>query len=161
MRHIITCAALAVGVVAAGAAAAEPYVDYTVDKGAWEVTTVKVDPNHIDDYLTGLHKGWLPIQEVLKAHGVIDQYLVLEKLNSGAGANVQLIVHYPSLAMMEPDKARDQAIQKEAFAKVTVLSVFLSKNSTPGPSSPVGSRRMVYAVLFRTSIIHTVVQRPS
>lgn len=119
MRHIITCAALAVGVVAAGAAAAEPYVDYTVDKGAWEVTTVKVDPNHIDDYLTGLHKGWLPIQEVLKAHGVIDQYLVLEKLNSGAGANVQLIVHYPSLAMMEPDKARDQAIQKEAFAKVS------------------------------------------
>jgi hypothetical protein len=119
MRNIIAGMVLAAGLAGAGAAMAEPYVDYTTQKGAWEVTTLKVDPNHIDDYLTGLKKGWAPGQEILKAHGVIDQYLILVKLNASAGANVQLIVHYPSLAMLEPDKARDQAIQKESFARVS------------------------------------------
>lgn len=119
MKKLITLAAAAAGLSMAGAAFAEPYVDWTPQKGAWEVTTIKVDPSHIDDYLTGLKKGWAPGQEIAKAHGVIDQYMILVKLNSGAGANVQLIVHYPSLSMLEPDKARDQAIEKETEAKVS------------------------------------------
>ena len=119
MLKTIAAFALAGGLVGAGAAWAEPYTDWTPTKGAWEVTTIKVDPNHIDDYLTGLKKSWVFEQEALKAHGVIDQYIALVKLNSGAGANVQLIVHYPSLAMMEPDKARDQAIQKESLAHMS------------------------------------------
>jgi hypothetical protein len=41
-----------------GAAFAEPFVECTPQKGAWKVTTVKVDPSHIDDYLTGLKRGW-------------------------------------------------------------------------------------------------------
>jgi hypothetical protein len=120
MKKIIAALGIAtLGMAAAGMAFAEPYSDWMTTKGAWEVTTIKVDPNHIDDYMTGLKKGWASEQEILKAHGVIDQYMVLVKLNSGAGANVQLIVHYPSLAMMEPDKARDQAIEKEALAKTS------------------------------------------
>jgi hypothetical protein len=119
MKTIITAAALTAGLTLAGAAFAEPYVDWTPQKGAWEVTTIKVDPAHIDDYLTGLKKGWAPSQEIAKAHGIIDQYMILVKLNSGAGANVQLILHYPSLAMLEPDKARDQAIEKENLARVS------------------------------------------
>ena len=119
MNKTIVAIGIAAGLVSAETAYAEPYVDYTPNKGAWEVTTLKVDANHIDDYLTGLKKGWAPGQEILKAHGVIDQYMVLVKLNSGAGANVQLIVHYPSLNNLEPDKARDQAIEKESFAQIS------------------------------------------
>jgi hypothetical protein len=119
LNKIITLSALAGGLALAGAAFAEPYTDWTPTKGAWEVTTVKVEPSHVDDYLTGLKKGWVAGQEVAKAHGVIDRYMVLVKLNGSAGANVQMIVHYPSLAMMEPDKARDQAIDKETSAKVS------------------------------------------
>ncbi len=112
---------LAAGIAAcaASAALADPYVDYTPVKGAWEVTTIKVDPNHIDDYLVGLKKGFIPFLETLKKHGVIDQYLILQKLNSGAGGNVQIVEHYPSLAAMDPDRERDMAIQKEALAQVS------------------------------------------
>jgi hypothetical protein len=123
MRQLITLAAIAGGLSLAGAAFAEPYQDWIPLKGGWEVTTIKVEPNHIDDYLSGIRKGWVGEQEIAKAHGVIDQYMVLVKLNSGAGANVQLIVHYPSLANLEPDKARDQAIEREAQAKVSKETV--------------------------------------
>jgi hypothetical protein len=119
MNKILLAIGLAAGLLTAGVAFAEPYTDYTPVKGAWHVTTIKVDPNHIDDYVTGLKKTWATGEELAKKHGVIDQYMILLKLNSGAGANVQLIEHYPSLANLEPDKARDQALQKEGEAMVS------------------------------------------
>jgi hypothetical protein len=45
--------------------------------------------------------------------------MILQKLNSGAGANIQLIQHFPSGAAMDPDKSRDQAIQKEMEAQMS------------------------------------------
>jgi hypothetical protein len=119
VNKTILALGVAAGLAMAGAVYAEPYTDWTPQKGAWHVTTIKVDPNHIDDYLTGLKKEWGPGEELAKKHGIIDQYIILVKLNSGAGANVQLIEHYPSLAMLEPDKARDQALQKEGEAIVS------------------------------------------
>ena len=119
MNKTLLAIGLAAGLLTASAAFAEPYVDYTPVKGAWHVTTIKVDPNHIDDYVTGLKKTWATGEELAKKHGVIDQYMILLKLNSGAGANVQLIEHYPSLANLEPDKARDLALQKEGEAMVS------------------------------------------
>jgi hypothetical protein len=119
MNRTLFAAALAAGALAASAVWADPYVDYTPVKGAWEVQTIKVDPNHVDDYLIGLKKGWVPIMETLKRHGVIDQYLILTKLNSGAGGNVQLIQHFTSLGMMDPDKERDMAVQKEIEAQMS------------------------------------------
>lgn len=119
MNKTLLAIGLAAGLLTASAAFAEPYADYTPVKGAWHVTTIKVDPNHIDDYVTGLKKTWATGEELAKKHGVIDQYMILLKLNSGAGANVQLIEHYPSLANLEPDKARDLALQKEGEAMVS------------------------------------------
>ena len=107
-------AALSLGM----SAAAEPWTDYTPQKGATEVVTVKVDPNHIDDYLTGLSKDWAKGQEMAKRHGIIDWYLVAVKLNATGGPNIVLVQHYPSLANLEPDKARDQAMMAEARAAV-------------------------------------------
>jgi len=119
MKRIFLAASVAVGALAASAVWADPYVDYTPVKGAWEVQTIKVDPNHIDDYLVGLKRGWVPLMETLKRHGVIDQYMIMQKLNSGAGANVQLIQHFTSLGMMDPDRERDMAIQKETEAQLS------------------------------------------
>jgi hypothetical protein len=118
MKNYILAAGVALGALGASAVWAEQYVDYTPMKGVWEVQTVKVDPNHIDDYLTGLRKGWVPTMETLKKHGVIDQYMVLQKMNSGAGGNIQLIQHFPSTAVMDPDKTRDVAMQKEFEAQM-------------------------------------------
>jgi len=101
----------------AGAATAEPYVDYTPQKGVWHVTTVKVDPSHIDDYVTGLRKSWAPGEEIAKRHGLIDSYRIMVKLNSSDGqGNVQMIEHYPSIAALDADQARDQALRNEFLA---------------------------------------------
>ncbi|MGA0599618.1 hypothetical protein ACO2Q3_02825 [Caulobacter sp. KR2-114] len=102
-----------------GAAAAEPYVDYTPQKGLWHVTTVKVDPNHIDDYLAGLRRTWVPSEEISKKHGLIDSYQVMVKFNASDGqGNVLLIEHIPNSALLDPDQARDQALQRENYAAV-------------------------------------------
>jgi len=109
------CAAAAVSL--AGLGWAEPYKDYTPQKGAWQVQEIHVDPNHIDDYLVGLKKSLIPGQEIAKKHGLIDSYLVLVRMDSGgAGANVMLVTHFPSLSALEPDKVRDQALLRENLA---------------------------------------------
>lgn len=108
--------ALGAGLALAMAAQAEPWTDWTPTKGATEVVTVKVDPNHIDDYLTGLSKDWVKGQEMAKRHGIIDWYLVAVKLNATGGPNVVLVQHFPSLANLEPDMARDKAMEAEALA---------------------------------------------
>ncbi|MGH7024639.1 MAG: hypothetical protein ACREEB_13770 [Caulobacteraceae bacterium] len=119
MKLIMGALALGAGLCLAATVAAEPYTDYTPTKGATEVVTVQVDPNHIDDYLTGLSKDWVKGQEMAKRHGIIDWYQVSVKLNSNAGGNVALITHYPSLASLEPDKTRDLAMMAEGRAAVS------------------------------------------
>ena len=98
-------------------AMAEEWVDYAPQKGVWNVTAVKVDPNHIDDYLTGLKKVWVPGEEWAKKQGMIDAYEVMVNVNAaGGGANVLLIEHLTSFAMMDPNKKRDQDMEKAMLA---------------------------------------------
>ncbi len=116
MKLLVLPVTIAAFVAVAGAACAEMYVDYTPQKGAWHVVTAKVDPNHIDDYLVGLKKTWVPGEEISKKRGLIDSYTISVKLTgSDGGANVMMVEHIPSLALLEPDKARDQAIEKEVY----------------------------------------------
>ena len=104
----------------AGAVAAEPYVDYAPHKGVWHVTTVKVDPSHIDDYLTGLKKVWLPGEQVAQKHGLIDSFQIMVKINPADGrGNVLLVEHIPDMALLEADQARDQAVEKEVYSLVS------------------------------------------
>ena len=117
MNYLLLTAAAASLSLASVAARAEPYVDYTPAKGLWHIQTIKVDPNHIDDYIVGLKKTWLPGEQIAKKHGLIDQYSIQIKLNSADGrGNVVLIEHIPDIALMEPNQARDQGIEKEVYA---------------------------------------------
>ena len=100
-----------------GAAQAEPWVDYTPVKGVWDKTYVHVESNRIDDYLVALKKTWVPEQEAAKKHGLIDDYQIMVRIDpAGGGANVLLCQHFTSLAGLDPDKARDQAIESENYA---------------------------------------------
>ena len=114
---------IAIGMIAAAfaasAACADPYKDYTPEKGVWQVTTVKVDPNHVDDYLVGLKRGLVPSFEIAKKHGVIDQYFVMVSPNYDEAGNVIIGQHFVSFAAMDPDKTRDMTIQKEALAQMS------------------------------------------
>jgi hypothetical protein len=115
---------IALGIMAAAFAAstayADPYKDYTPVKGVWQVTTMRVDPNHVDDYLVGLKRGLVPTMESAKKHGVIDDYFVMVSPNTADDSgNVLIGQHYVSFAAMDPDKARDMQMQKEALAQMS------------------------------------------
>ena len=104
--------------IGGGAAFAEQWVDYAPTKGAYVKTLVHVEPDKMDVYLTALRKTWIPGEEMAKKRGLIDSYTV--QVNSNPylpGPNVVLIEHYPTMATMDPDRARDMAMDKE-FEKV-------------------------------------------
>lgn len=116
-KHMVAAGACALLAGWIGSASAKEWVDYSPGKGVWEVTMVKVDPNKIDDYLVGLKKSWVPGAEIAKKHGVIDDYFVMTKVNASDGqGNVLLGQHYTSFAVMDPNKERDQAMDKEGEA---------------------------------------------
>ena len=111
---------LAAIVVSPVPATAKQYVDYAPEKGVWEINAVEVDPNHIDDYLTGLKKSQVPGFEVMKKHGIIDDYHFVVRTGYTKGSPTVLIeTHYPSAALLVPDKARDQMIDKEIEATLS------------------------------------------
>lgn len=96
---------------------AEPYVDYTPQKGYWTINAIEVDPNHVDDYLTGLRSSQVSAFEVLKRRGLIDDYRFLVRTGYVKGSpNVLIMTHVPSTALDDPDQARDQAVEKEIFS---------------------------------------------
>lgn len=118
MKNIVLGAVSAVAVACMSApAAAEPYVDYTPQKGYWSINAVEVDPNHVDDYLTGLRSSQVSAFEVLKRRGLIDDYKFMVRTGYVKGSpNVLIMTHVPSTALDDPDPARDQAVQKEIYA---------------------------------------------
>jgi hypothetical protein len=117
---MIALSAAAATFVASASAYGEPYKDYTPAKGVWQVTTIKVDPNHIDDYLVGLKRAWIPAEELAKKHGLIDNYFVMVNANSADPAgDVLLGEHYVSFAAMDPDQARDMEMLKETLAQMS------------------------------------------
>ena len=80
-------ACLAGGLLAlATPAVAEPWVDYEPTKGFWTMTTIKVDSNKIDDYLTGLKEGWVPGQELARRNGLIDDYKIMVNTAAASGS---------------------------------------------------------------------------
>ena len=117
IRTIMFGAVAATAMFVASAGQAKEYVDYTPEAGVWEISAIEVDPNHVDDYLTGLRKSQLPGFEVMKKHGIIDSYRwVVRNGYSKGSPNVLIETHYVSMAMLAPDKARDQMIEKEIYA---------------------------------------------
>jgi len=121
MKTIILAALGAASIAFASApATAKQYVDYTPQKGYWDVNAVEVDPNHIDDYLTGLSKSLIPTYETLKKRGLIDDYKFMVRSGYVKGSpNVLLMTHSKSYGVLDADQARDQAIDKEIEAMFT------------------------------------------
>jgi len=117
MIRNLTLGFAAFACAASSPALAKQYVDYSPGKGAWEINAIEVDPNHIDEYLSGLRKSQVPAFEVMKKHGIIDEYHFAVRTGYSKGSpNVLIQVHYTSYAMLEPDKARDTMIENEIRA---------------------------------------------
>ena len=118
MKNLILCGAGALAIACAYApATAEAYVDYTPQKGYWTINAVEVDPNHVDDYLTGLRSSQVSAFTVLQRRGLIDDYKFMVRTGYVKGSpNVLIMTHSPSTALDDPDQARDQAVEKEIFS---------------------------------------------
>ena len=118
---ILTALGAAAVAFATVPATAKQYVDYTPQKGFWDINAVEVDPNHIDDYLVGLRRSLVPTFETLKKHGVIDDYKFMTRNSYSKGSpNVLILTHSPSSSVIDANRERDQAIDKEieaAFSK--------------------------------------------
>jgi hypothetical protein len=121
MSIIFKSTIAALCLLGSAAAWAEPYVDYTPQKGYWQITAMEVDPNHVDEYLTGLRKSQLSVMQILQKRGLIDQYRVVVRNGYVKGSpNVLIMTHSASLGLLDADQARDVAVQKEieaAFSK--------------------------------------------
>ena len=118
MSRAITLVVVGVACLAGTVAIAKQYTDYVPQKGLWEINAIDVDPNHVDEYLTGLRRSQVPGFEVMKAHGIIDSYKFLIRNGyTKGGPSVLIMTHFTSAAMLEPDQARDQMIEKEILAK--------------------------------------------
>ena len=118
MRNFVLGAAGAVALISVAApCTAEPYVDYTPQKGYWTINAIEVDPNHVDDYLTGLRSSQVSAFEVFKRRGLIDDYKFMVRTGYVKGSpNVLIMTHVPSSALDDPDQARDQTVQKEIYS---------------------------------------------
>ena len=117
MKQVIGAALTAAAFVVSTQALAEPYVDYTPQKGYWQINAIEVDPNHVDDYLTGLRHSQVTGFEVLKRRGLIDDYKFMVRNGYVKGSpNVLIMTHSPTSATLDADKARDQAVEKEMYA---------------------------------------------
>ena len=92
MGRAMVLAAIGATCLIATVSIAKQYTDYTPQKGVWEINAIEVDPNHVDDYLTGLRKSQVPGFEVMKAHGVIDSYKFLIRNGYNKGAPSVLIM---------------------------------------------------------------------
>lgn len=109
---------VATALLASTPALSEAYVDYTPQKGYWQINAIEVDPNHIDDYLTGLRRSQVSGFEVLKRRGLIDDYKFMVRNGYVKGSpNVLIMTHSATMATLDPDKARDQAVEKEMLAQ--------------------------------------------
>jgi hypothetical protein len=116
----ISTALGAVALLALGASSvrAEPWTDWKPTKQVVHRTYVRVEPGHLDDYLTALKKTWVPGEETLKKRGVITRWEVQFREDQvGPGPNVVLVEWYPSRAKMDPDEAlsRDLIAQSRAI----------------------------------------------
>ena len=120
MRNLLLSAAGAIALAAVSVpATAEPYIDYTPQKGYWTIAAIEVDNNHLDEYLTGLRTTQVTAFEVLKKRGLIDDYKFMVRKGYTKGApNVFIMSHVPSSALDDPAQARDQAVDAEIAAIV-------------------------------------------
>ncbi len=119
MSKKLLLAALAGAGLLLGAATAnaKEYVDYQYAKGVWDINQIEVDPNHVDDYLTGLKQSQVPGFEIMKKHGIIDDYSISVRQGYTRGLpNVVIGVHYVSADGLMPNATRDQMIEKEIRA---------------------------------------------
>jgi hypothetical protein len=95
-------------------AVADMWVDYAPTKEPWQVTTVKVAPGKLDDYIIGLKKSYVDQLERQKKNGdVVDYHILVNTSPNGAGATIVFLTKFKDWSAIIPNKERDLKDQEE------------------------------------------------
>jgi hypothetical protein len=114
MRKMMMLAAAAALGLAGNANATEIFKDYVPSKAVWNVTMVKVNPNHVDDYLGGLRQSWMNGCAAGKKAGTLEDCFIYVSETTAAGPfNVMLVQKFTSAAMMEPNEESYNKVMAE------------------------------------------------
>ena len=83
----------------------------------WSVTTIRVKPAHLDDYLTNLHQGWKVYCDEAKRQGsIMDCKAFLKQTRSSPQDwDIALAVLYKNHAQMDGQTAKFEAIRDKVF----------------------------------------------
>jgi hypothetical protein len=91
----------------------EPWTDYDISDGVWNITTVKVDPNMGDDYLEGIRDTWVASNRIAKELGQIEDFMILRsQLPESGYANLFLIVKYANSDSLDPNREEYEKFMK-------------------------------------------------
>jgi hypothetical protein len=114
MKRLLIAASAAGLAFSAGSQAFEVFTDYTPSTEVWNVTMVKVNPNHIDDYLGGLRQSWMNGCAAGKKAGTLeDCYIYVSETTAAGPFNVMLVQKFTSAAMMEPNEESYNKVMAE------------------------------------------------
>ena len=92
----------------------KPFKDYVMSKEIYNVTLVKVKPNHIDDYLAGIKQTFAGGCNVGKKLGeVLDCTILVSTTPGNPDYNVLLMTRAASAALSDPDEARFNKVEAE------------------------------------------------
>ena len=102
--------ALAATTVAAPASAqVREYEDYEYSESVVELQTVRIEPGHLNTYLTGLEQTWVAANEVAKELGHITDYGIYTNMAPSSGDfHLMLVITFPG-DNMQPSRARYDA----------------------------------------------------
>lgn len=119
MKSLCIAAAAAALACSSASQAFEIYTDYTPSKEVWNVTMVRVNPNRIDDYLSGLKQTWLSGCEISKKQGtVLDCFVYLSDTASNRDFNMILVTKFPSAATLDPNAEQFKEFQATMRAQL-------------------------------------------
>ncbi len=112
MKYLLKSLSIAVAATATFAmsspvtAQMREWEDYTPQKTVVELTYVKVDEGQLGFYLEGLKSTWVKANEVAKSLGQISDYGIYVVPFGSNEVNLVLRINYPSMAALDPDKAK-------------------------------------------------------
>ena len=91
----------------------EPFSDYEISDGLWNITLVKVKPNMGDDYLEGLRDTWIASNRIAKELGQIEDFSIFRsQLASSGDVNLFLVVQFANSDQLDPNKAEYDKFMK-------------------------------------------------
>jgi hypothetical protein len=107
----------------------EAFKDFDIGKKVYSMTTVKVKPNMMGDYLEGLRDTWVASNEVGKDLGQLEDYAIYQSQVGASGDfNLVLVITYKNAADLEPNEAAYKAFMKAWGEKMQEKSREISKN---------------------------------